>query len=190
MGEEEWIERARGGCSKSFRSLVEMHGPALFRFLFRLTRKAHDAEDLYQETLLKIARNLRGYDHQGQFSAWMFRIAKNTYLDSKKKKALEESPLHEGLPDAEFSSEKGFSTGEQFHRDLQVLVDQLPEKQREVFLLRTYGERTFKEIAEALGAPLGTVLARMSYAVQKLRPRLQAALAAAPTPSIRSRRTL
>lgn len=168
--ELEIIRKAQAGCADSFRVLVERFGPPVYRLLRRLSgNRVEDAEDLYQETLLRVSRSLPKYRHQGTFSAWMFRIARNCHLDAVKRKRVEEAPLiEEALP----AVHAGPETPSGLDAEVRAAVDALSPKLREVFLLRHYGELSFKEIAAVLEAPLGTVLARMSYAVKALRPRL------------------
>lgn len=166
------IERARSGDSESFQWLLERTGPPVYRLLVRLCRgHVHDAEDLYQATLMKVAEGMRGYRHQGSFEAWVFRIARNVFLDRQKKRRVDEAPLPERLP-VHHDPGGRLLTGS-FERALAEAVDGLTPKLREVFVLRHHAELSFKEIAEVLQAPLGTVLARMTYAMRALRPRLE-----------------
>lgn len=130
----------------------------------------HDAEDLYQETLLKVAVGMRGYQHQGTFRSWVFRIARNLLVDRSRRRKLDETGLPEVLPVPDQAGRE--LVKDELQRDVRRAVDGLTPKLREVFLLRHDAELSFKEIAGLLGAPLGTVLARMSYAVKALRPRL------------------
>lgn len=170
--DEELIERARGGCGDSFQALIERHGPPVYRALLRMTGgRVHDAEDLYQETLLKVARGMRDYRHQGTFRAWVFRVARNQLLDERKRRRLPEAPMPEAVPADQDVEERLRTQG--LEKDLGEAVERLTPKLREVFMLRHHGGLTYREIAAVLAAPLGTVLARMSYAVQALRPRLE-----------------
>jgi len=170
--EAELVERARKGCSQSFRELLQWRGPPVYRLLVRLSRgNTHDAEDLYQETLLKVAEGLRRYRHQGSFGAWVFRIARNLHLDRVRRKRPEVTPL-ESQAEPGAPADPGPAEAAALQAELAEAVDGLSPTQREVFLMRVHAELPFKEIARVLEAPLGTVLARMSYAVRALRPRL------------------
>lgn len=169
----ELVRGARDGSEDAFRRLLERHGPPLYRMLVRLTGQTADAEDLYQEATLRAARGLAGWREEGSFPAWLFTIARNLHLDGCRRRRADETPLTGDLPDPRPTSAGGGAA----ERELALALESLSPKLREVFLLRHYGERPFKEIAAILGLPLGTVLARMSYAVRELRPRLGRALA-------------
>lgn len=172
QAEAEEIARAQGGCQASFRGLLERHGPPLFSALLRMCGgHRQDAEDLYQETLLKAARGLANYRHQGTFRAWLFRIARNLRLDQTRRRRLDEAPLAESL--AHVPNPGAGLAARQLARVLAGAVDKLTPKLREVFLMRHFGELTHREIAGVLDLPLGTVLARMSYAMKILRPALE-----------------
>jgi RNA polymerase sigma-70 factor (ECF subfamily) len=151
---------------------MEFHGPSVYRTLLRLSGgNVHDAEDIYQETLLKVALAMRGYQHRGSFRGWVFQIARNMVVDRARKRRLDLAPLPETLS-VQDRVDQHLVAGD-LQRDLAQAVDQLTPKLREVFLMRHEAELSFKEIARVLGAPVGTVLARMSYAVKALRPRLR-----------------
>ena len=78
---EQLAERSRAGCRESFELLVEHFERRLFHFLYQMTRNRHDAEDLTQVTFLKAYQNIRAYESQHAFSAWLFTIAKRTALN-------------------------------------------------------------------------------------------------------------
>ncbi len=170
------IRRLQAGEVDAFRELVETRGPRLFRYLTRAAGRHAEAEDLYQETLLKVADGIRQYRHQGTLDAWLFRVARNVWLDARKRRGVDEVELpdddlladRQGTEDGPLPGSPGSDLESEVHEALATLGPKL----REVFVLRIHGELAFREIAEVVGAPLGTVLARMSYALRALRPRL------------------
>lgn len=167
------IDAARAGCSASFRALIDRHGAALFRLLRRLCRgRSQDAEDLYQEALLRISRGLTGFQATGSVAGWMCSIGRNVWIDQARRRRLDEAPLCEETLLAPGAHPSAELEARQLGARIQEAVDQLTPKQREVFLLRHYAGLSFKEIAGVLECPLGTALARMSYAVRALRPHL------------------
>ncbi|MCX5795156.1 MAG: sigma-70 family RNA polymerase sigma factor [Elusimicrobia bacterium] len=164
--------RAKDG--EAFRELVAAHGPGLYSFLVYRLGDRTEADDAYAEVMIKIWQNAGRYEESGRFKAWLFTIAHRTALDRLRKKApvglteeLESRAVSpEAGPDRQAESRE---VGESFEKALAGL----PEEQREVFLMREYSGLSFTEIAKALGCPLGTALARMRYAVLKLRKGLE-----------------
>lgn len=131
------------------------------------------AEDLFQETLIKVWKGLKSYDEQNKFSSWLFSIAHNVGLDylrsasARKIFSIDESnELSDGN-----NPHKNYVEKESYKMIMDV-VNELPEKQKNVFLLRQHGGLSFKEIAKETNQPLNTVLGHMHYAVSKIRIKL------------------
>ncbi|MBI1939260.1 MAG: sigma-70 family RNA polymerase sigma factor [Ignavibacteriales bacterium] len=169
--EDNLIQKCSKGDADAFAPLMKIYRQRLFSYLFKLCGNRITAEDQFQETLIKVWRAFPKYDERNKFSSWLFSIAHNSAMDALRKKNL-----HEFL---EYNEESEFETGtddphmelinSEAHKIISRAVDQLPIKQREVFLLRVNGEMTFKEIAEATKEPLNTVISHMHYSVKKLR---------------------
>jgi RNA polymerase sigma-70 factor (ECF subfamily) len=170
------------GDARAFDELVRRHRGPVFNFLLRLTCDRGRAEDLLQETWLKVVRSAPSYETRAKFTTWLYTIARNLSVDlSRREKhraatSLEqplggedgERALSEKLPDAGPTPERG-AHGKQLQQALATAVQKLPEEQREVFLLREYAGVPFKEIAELTGTPENTVKSRMRYALEGLR---------------------
>jgi RNA polymerase sigma-70 factor, ECF subfamily len=166
------LRRAQGGDVDALRLLAEAYTARLFGLLFRLTRSHETAADLVQETMVRVVRTLGDYQHDGRFEAWLFRIAANLARDaarrSKRRGAalrLEEArepPLRRAEPDAEMEDSEE-------RQRLRACLAQLPAMDREILMLRHYSDLSFREIAELLGVPLGTALARAHRALARLR---------------------
>ena len=133
------------------------------------------AEDLFQETLIRIWKGFNSYDERNKFSSWLFSIAHNVATDS-----VRSLKIRNRISSLEDSKE--FSNRDNPHKDLvekemyelvMNAVDELSESQREVFLLRQHSGMTFKEIADELKQPLNTVLSHMHYAVTRIRKKLR-----------------
>lgn len=170
LHEQTLIERCRNGDSSAFGPLMQIYRRQLFSYLFRLSRERTEAEDLFQETLIKTWKGIKKYSEQQKFSSWLFSIAHNIAMDNLRRRKKDES-----ISDIELDELK--STSDQ-HKDLvysetnrtvKKALETLPEKQKAVFLLRVYGELSFSEIAELTNEPLNTTLSHMHYAVKKIR---------------------
>lgn len=166
----------------AFSALVERHKERIFGFLLGMVRDKSTANDLFQETFLRVIKamhNQRGsYDQQGRWLAWVMRIARNAALDhlrSRKKwqdvsdNGDEESTSYwDRLPADGLQADDLLHNNEQ--RDwLATCIDQLSPDQREVLLLRHEADLTFREIAQMTDCSINTALGRMRYALLNLR---------------------
>lgn len=168
------VSEAVEGGSDAFAELLAPFRAPLFGYLLRSCGRRDLAEDLLQETLLRCWLALPGYDERGRFRAWLFSIARNTVRDAVRRLARsrlvdpeEMVHLHPG-PAEKFDPHRAMES-RQLLRRVQRLLAHLPERQRDVFLLRHHGGMTFREIAGLLGVPLGTVLSDMHRTVGKIR---------------------
>jgi RNA polymerase sigma-70 factor (ECF subfamily) len=149
--------------------------PRVYGFLVRLVGNRDTAEELAQETLVRALRGLATYQPEGKFRAWVFRIATNVARDWLRRRPREpalglvvdpETPMpatvgREPAPDARLGRSETAAK-------VEAALVRLSEPDREVLLMRYYGELEFKEIARVTGEPLGTVLARAHRALKKL----------------------
>ena len=165
------IERCRRGDANAFAELVRPWRRRLTAYLSRLCGDAAQADDLHQETLIRVWRALPSYDDRQRFGSWLFTIAHHVTIDDGRRRArvpADLTPLPQHL-----AAQPSDPANELMARELGQLladaVERLPEKQRRVFLLRQHGTLKFREIAELTGEPLSTVLGHMSYATEKLR---------------------
>ena len=173
VGDEVLIDRLRGGDAAAGEALCRRHHEPLMRYLQRLVGP-HLAEELYQQTWLSVLHHLDRFNAAstaGGFKAWLFRIATNKANDHWRSSGREKVArdglmrMSESLaPDAGHRLE-----GTEQQDRLRRALEQLPENQRQVLLLRFYSDMKFVEIAEVLGCPLNTALGRVHKAVLKLR---------------------
>lgn len=91
---EQLVAKAQAGCLLSYERLVRMHQDRLFTFLVQMTRNEHDAEDIAQETFVKVYHHLRSFDGRARFSTWLFAIAKNTALNHLRRRRTHQ-PIEE-----------------------------------------------------------------------------------------------
>ena len=165
------------GSAVAFDQLVERYRQPLFLLFMGMTGNRADAEDLYQEVWMRILRNAERFKDIS-FRAWMWRIARNLLIDFRRRRkpvaSLDAVASEDDTPWVDqLESERSGPADQLETRDLAALamraVEQLPEVQREVFLLRVQGELSFREIAETLEIPLNTALGRMHDAIGKLK---------------------
>lgn len=175
--DEALLERLRRRDPQAFRWLLDRYGGPLFTYLARRLGDRAAAEDLLSDVLVRVLRHVERYQARGRFSAWLFTIAHRLCLDHLDRRALRAAPLPEEEGDAEpVSPEAGperEAASAQLRERLERALGALPAEQREVFYLREYGGLSFAEIADAMDCPLSTALARMRYAVLKLRRDLE-----------------
>lgn len=171
MTDEALAKLAQDGDHDAFEELVHRYKARLYSFLvYRSNRSA--AEDVFQEVCVKLWTHINDFDATGNFSTWAFTIARRTAIDFGEKELrrsglpLDESVerVSDGAPGPERAA-----LASEFGGRLGHALAALSAEQREVFLMREYGGLSFKEIAAEQGCPLNTALARMRYAVQRLR---------------------
>lgn len=169
LRERALIERFRSGDADAFADLVRPWHRRLVTYLARMCRDAAQVDDLLQDTLIRVWRGLPAYDDRRRFGSWLFTIAHHVTIDHLRRRGRE--PDEAETVNLEVPAATDPSV-ELMARELgQLLADaieQLPERQRRVFLLRQHGTLKFREIAELTGEPLSTVLGHMSYATKKL----------------------
>lgn len=177
------------GDDRAFRLLVERHQERVFGFIFGMVRDRDVANDLFQETYIRIISALQkqrgSYAQQGRWLGWVLRIARNATLDylRTRKRWQDVSQSNDGendehsywdrLPDESPRGDVKLHRSEQSDF-LWSCIDTLTHDQREVLLLRHEADLTFREIAELTGCSINTALGRMRYALLNLRRTMNA----------------
>lgn len=167
------------GDEKSLATLIGKHQQRIYSFIYSKVYDRDLTEDIFQDTFIKVINTLKkgNYNEEGKFLPWVMRIAHNLVIDYFRRQ--NRMPKYDYQGDDSFNIFSVISDGElnaeskiiksQIDNDVRDLVDELPDDQREVLLMRIYQEMSFKEIAERTGVSINTALGRMRYALINLR---------------------
>jgi len=165
------------GQEAAIEELIHRYKTKIYTSIFLLVKDAHLAEDLFQDTFIKVIRTLKAgrYNDEGKFLPWVMRIAHNLVIDYYRKEKRtplitnsEGFDIFDVLPFYDESMEEKMIRN-QTHKDLRKMIQLLPDDQKEVLIMRHYGEMSFKEIAEVTDVSINTALGRMRYALNNLR---------------------
>lgn len=177
----------KSGDARAFATLVQRHRGPVYNFILRYVGHRQRAEDVLQETWLKVVRNSSEWQPKARFTTWVYTIARNLCVDSARKESFRKTDSLDAPASADESD--GRSKGElvadeqgaapdraafnvRLRPMLEKALESLPAEQKEVFLLREYQGIGFKEIAEVTGVNENTVKSRMRYALETLRKKL------------------
>ena len=161
------------GDEKSFEELYFRYRKPLYGYLNNLSGNQSEADEVFAETWTKVIDKLPKYRDDGKFSAWLFRMAKNIFIDRIRRNhperfvAIDDENMAELPDDNAFSPERELGASDT-GKAIMAAIKQLPLEQREVFMLREQ-DLSFKEIAKIQNCSLNTALSRMRYALQTLR---------------------
>lgn len=178
------IERCKDGDLSAFDELVRSYEKQVFNFAYRMTQNYDDANDIASDAFMKVYHAIDSFRGDANFSTWLFRIVTNLYLDSRKRSKahmhipldeyidLEESTVTRQIEDSSPGPLELLEAGER-GGILQGAINELPEYQRiMVYLYHTQG-KSYEEIAEVVGLPIGTVKSRLNRARLALKKRLE-----------------
>lgn len=182
--DEQLMRRFQRGDARAFETLMRRHRTPIHAFLCRFTGDRARAEDLLQETFLRVVKGAAGWEPRAGVRTWLFTIARNLAADEGRRRVFRdaapldaardgEAPLGDRVADGGRAPDD--AAGDALVRPrLEAALAALPAEQREVFLLREHAGLSFPEIAEATGANENTVKSRLRYALVALRDRLAA----------------
>lgn len=174
----------RDGNVRAFEELVLRYQTPIYHFILRSVRSPATAQELLQETFVRVIKGAKRYQQKAKFSTWLYTIARNICIDhSRRQKHRKTSSLDaqmyetgqtyvEMVPSKEGGPERK-SEDNKLQQAIAQAVGELPDDQREVFLLREFQGLQFGEIAKIVGVTENTVKSRMRYALEKLRGSLQ-----------------
>jgi RNA polymerase sigma-70 factor (ECF subfamily) len=175
------ISLYRNGNEAAFNLLVDRYQSKVFTTIFLIVKDQAVAEDLLQDVFVKVLHTFNSdkYNEEGKFQPWVMRIAHNMAIDHFRKAKryptilLEDgSNLLNSLSFAEDSSEEQ-RIKDETHAWVRNLIDELPEAQKEVVIMRHYLDMSFQEIAEQTGVSINTALGRMRYALNHIRKKMK-----------------
>ena len=182
------MERYRDGDAAAFEILLRKHQGPVFRFLLRQLGDATTAEDLAQDTFVRVVHGRASFRTGARFTTWVYTIARNLAIDEMRRRkhrrhrSLDEpTRTHDGedgrrfgdvVSDPEAKTDMSAADGET-RSAIERALAVLPEEQREVFMLREMGDLQFEEIAEVVGCNPNTVKSRMRYALERLRAAIE-----------------
>jgi len=168
------------GNERAFEQLVQRHKSRIYTTIYLIVKDQCVAEDLLQDTFIKAVGTIKSgrYNDEGKFLPWIMRIAHNLAIDYFRRERryptviLEDGSNVFNTLDFSEDSAESIQIKKETHERLRELIQQLPEQQREVLMMRHYGEMSFQEIADATGVSINTALGRMRYALINLRKQM------------------
>lgn len=165
------------GDESALSSLIFRHKQKIYSFILSKTLDRDVSEDIFQDVFIKIIRNLKrgAYNEEGKFLPWVMRISHNLVIDYFRKNNrmpkfdnTSEFDIFSVLSDSTLNAEKTMIKA-QNENDVKRLIEDLPENQKEVLIMRFYKDMSFKEISDLTNVSINTALGRMRYALINLR---------------------
>ena len=171
------VKNYMSGDESALATLIQRHQSKIFGFIYSKVNDRDLSDDIFQDTFIKVIKTLKSqsYNEEGKFLPWVMRIAHNLVVDHYRKakkmpyqRETEDFSIFNYMTDNSLNIE-GKMISEQVENDIVKLLNELPEDQKEVLLMRMYQDLSFKEIADLTGVSINTALGRMRYAVINLR---------------------
>ena len=168
------------GSEEAFETLVNRHKSKIYTAIYLIVKDNYVAEDLLQETFIKAINTIKGgrYNEEGKFLPWIMRIGHNLAIDYfRRAKRYPTIVMEDGsnvFNTMDFSEDsiESVQIKKDSHDKLRKLIQELPDAQREVLIMRHYMQMSFQEIAEATDVSINTALGRMRYALINLRKKM------------------
>jgi RNA polymerase sigma factor (sigma-70 family) len=180
--DQELVQAYIKGDHSAIEVLINRHRSKVYTYILLTIKNQQLAEDLFQETFIKVIQSLRSgkYKDNGKFLSWVIRIAHNLIIDHFRKEKQMNTLSNDDTEVDLFNSKKLSDSNieeliihGQIKSEVRSLINELPDDQREVVLLRHYGGLSFKEIADQTDVSINTALGRMRYALINLRKLIQ-----------------
>ncbi|MCF8370603.1 MAG: sigma-70 family RNA polymerase sigma factor [Bacteroidales bacterium] len=174
----ELVERFINGEQSGIEVLINRHKNRVYTYILLLVKNDQLAEDIFQDTFIKVINSLRAgkYHDKGRFVSWVVRIAHNLIIDHFRKEkhlnTISNDATEMDMFNSPRYSDKNIEEvliGDQITNDVRKLIEELPEEQKEVIILRHYVGLSFKDIAEQTDVSINTALGRMRYALINMR---------------------
>lgn len=177
VSDQELVSAYLKGNETAFEILLKRHKDRIFTQIVLMVRDREVADDIFQETFMKAIRTLKQgkYNEEGKFLPWVLRIAHNLSIDHFRKA----KKMPKVRSDENFDVFAGIANDEKnvediwiediIHGDIRQLIEELPEEQKEVVMMRHYNNMSFKEISDRCNVSINTSLGRMRYALINMR---------------------
>lgn len=165
------------GDENALSILIHRHKQKIYSFIYSKIFDKDITEDIFQDTFIKVIKTLKmgKYNEEGKFLPWVMRISHNLVIDHFRKNTRMpkfdnsgEFSIFSVLSDSSLNAEKRLIK-DQVESDLRRLIEELPEDQKEVLVMRMYNDMSFKDISDKTGVSINTALGRMRYALINLR---------------------
>ena len=174
VSETELIFKAREGDRNAFNELVRIHAQGVMNVIYRMCGDAQVAEDAAQETFIRAWSHLGSFRVDSSLRNWLYRIALNAATDMLRK---EKHILPNDMDDFSFADPQPGPEGVYLQEErtalVQAAIQSLPDASRAVLVLKEYEGLSYREIADALDIPIGTVMSRLNYARKTLKEKLE-----------------
>ena len=171
------VKNYMSGDENALTTLINRHQTKIYSFIYSKISDRDISDDIFQDTFIKVIKTLKSnsYNEEGKFLPWVMRIAHNLIIDHfrrNKKMSMyretEEFSIFSIMTDQSLTVENRMIS-DQVEKDLKKLIEELPQDQKEVLVMRIYQDLSFKEISELTGVSINTALGRMRYALMNLR---------------------
>ena len=181
LSDAQLVSQYCNGNEGAFETLVNRYKDRVFTTIFMIVKEREVAEDLFQDVFIKVVKTIKKgkYNEDGKFPSWIMRISRNIAIDYFRRQkryptynAEENSPIWNLADFSEESVEAG-KIKEEEKALVKEMIQNLPDAQKEVLIMRHYMDMSFKEIAETTGVSVNTALGRMRYALINLRKMMQ-----------------
>ncbi|MFP4663204.1 MAG: RNA polymerase sigma factor [Bacteroidales bacterium] len=178
LKDQELVERFVKGDKDCIQELINRHKDRVYTYILLIVKNSHVADDLFQDTFIKVIKSLEKnkYKDEGRFLSWVIRIAHNLTIDYFRKNKNQNTYSNDNSEVDLLNSPKFSDSTVEEHmiedqkvKDVRFLIDKLPKDQKQVVLMRHYGNMSFKEISEQTGVSINTALGRMRYALINMR---------------------
>lgn len=171
------VKNYMAGDENALSILINRHQSKIYGFIYSKIPDRDISDDIFQDTFVKVIKTLKSnsYNEEGKFLPWVMRIAHNLIIDHFRRnkkmpmfRETEEFSIFSIMTDYSLTVENQI-IADQVQEDLKKIIEELPEDQKEVLVMRIYQDLSFKEISELTGVSINTALGRMRYAIMNLR---------------------
>jgi RNA polymerase sigma factor (sigma-70 family) len=184
MCDKELVSEYIKGNQACFSVLMERHKSKVFSYIYMMVKDRAASEDLFQDVFIKVIHTLKTgkYNEEGKFLPWVMRISHNLVIDYFRKEKKMPKVGNSGKDDFDIfrviritdQNVEDRMIRDQAGQEVRQLINRLPKEQKEVLLMRHYGELSFNEIAEQTNVSINTALGRMRYALINMRKMMEA----------------